>query len=144
MSTKTASDLSVQTTDHPNIGRIREAFAAFSRGDLAAVRASMTDDCVWTNGGAGPLAGSFQGWTEIEGMFGKLLELTGGTFTMNVLSMLADDQHAVAIYDATSTVNGTTGTFRFILTDEMTADGKTKSTHTLAFDQAGADAHIAG
>lgn len=142
MSTTTKPDLSITTTEHPNVQRLREAFAAFSRGDLDTVRASMTEDCVWTNGGTGPLAGSYAGWDAIAQMFGRLLEITDGTFAMNVLSTQADGNYAIAIYDATSTVNGTTGTFRFVITDEMTPEGKVKATHSLAYDQAAADAHL--
>lgn len=138
------SDLSVISTEHPNVQRLRAAFEAFSKGDLDTVRASLTDDCVWTNGGTGALAGAYKGWAEIEGMFDKLITLTGGTFAMNVLSTQADGNFAIAIYDATSTVNGKHGTFRFVITDEMTPEGKVASTHTLAFDQAGADAHLNG
>lgn len=144
MATTTKSDLSVITTEHPNVQRLRDAFAAFSRGDLDTVRGSMTEDCVWTNGGTGPLAGSYKGWAEIEGMFDRLITLTGGTYTMDVLSTQADGNFAIAIYDATSTVNGRHGTFRFVITDEMTPEGKVRSTHTLAYDQVGADAHLAG
>lgn len=144
MATTTKNDLSVETTEHPNVGRMRTGFAAFSRGDLEAVHATMTDDCVWTNAGSGPLKGSYQGWDAIQAMFGKLIELTGGTFSMNVLSTLADDKYAVAIYDSTSTVNGKTGTFRFVMTEEVTPDGKSAVTHSMALDQAAADKHLEG
>jgi ketosteroid isomerase-like protein len=142
MATTTKSDLSVTTTEHPNVGRTRAAFDAFARGDLDAVRASLTDDCTWTNNGTSPIAGTFRGWEAISTMFGKLFEVTGGTFSMNVISCLADDKHAVTIYDATSTINGTKGTERFCLIDEMTPDGKAKATRTLAYDQASADSHF--
>lgn len=144
MSTKTKPDLSITTTDHPNAIRIRKAFAAFGAGDLDTVRASMTENCTWTNVGSSVIAGSFQGWDAIVGMFGRLLETTGGTFTMSVVSTLADDDRAVAVYDATSTINGRTDTQRFVLIDEMTPEGKVSATQVLAYDQARADAHFAG
>jgi hypothetical protein len=77
-------------------------------------------------------------------MFGKLMELTGGTFTMNVLSAVADHLYAIAIYDATSTINGKTATQRYVLVEELTPDGKVTSTHGMAFDQEAADAHTNG
>lgn len=144
MATTTRPDLSVTTTDHPNVGRIRAAFAAFSAGDLEAVRASMSDDAVWTNAGRSPISGAHVGWPAIQAMFGRLLELTAGTFSMQVLSTLADDRHAVAVYDATSTVNDVTATHRFVLVDDVGPDGRTTATHVLAYDQAAADAHLGG
>ncbi|MGZ6793868.1 MAG: nuclear transport factor 2 family protein [Mycobacteriales bacterium] len=141
MATQTKSDLSITTTDHPNAKRTREAFEAFTRGDLETVRASLTSDCAWTNAGTSPIAGTYKGWDSISAMFGKLIDLTDGTFSMKVVSCMADDQHAVTIYDATSTIHGKKATERFCLIDEMTRDGKAKATHVLAYDQPKADKH---
>jgi ketosteroid isomerase-like protein len=142
-STRSTSDLSITTTDHPNAIRIREGFAAFSRGDLDHVRATMTPDCAWTNSGASEVAGTFRGWDEIVGMFGALIERTGGTLVMDVVSTLGDDTHAVALYDMTSTIAGVTETHRFALIEELTADGRAATCTGLAYDQAAADAHFA-
>jgi ketosteroid isomerase-like protein len=146
MSTSTPS-IPAQTvagTEHPNVERVRAAFDAFARGDLDAVRDSATPDATWTNAGAGPLAGTFRGWPEVSGMFGRLFELTGGTFSMEVRSLLADDARAVAVYDGTSTVAGRTATHRFVLVDEMGPDGRATATTLLAYDQEAADRHMAG
>lgn len=142
MATTTKPDLSIQTTDHPNAVRMREAFDAFSRGDLDTVRQHLTDDCSWTNAGSSAISGTHRGWDAIAAMFGELLQRTGGTFAMKVHSTIADDRFAVAVYDATSTVKGVSATQRFVLIDEMTKDGKVKATQTLAYDQAAADQHF--
>ena len=144
MATSTKHDeLSIVRTEHPNATHLREGFAAFARGDLDTVRADMAETCIWTNGGTSAVAGTFTGWDEISGMFGTLFEMTGGTLSMNVVSAIADDTHAVAIYDSTSTVGGVTETNRFVLIDEFDAEGKIRSTQNLAYDQAKADAHAA-
>lgn len=135
-------DLSITTTEHPNVGRMRAGFDAFSRGDLDAVKATLTDDCTWTNGGTSAIAGTYQGWDQIVGMFGTLLETTGGTFTMSLISTVADDNNAITVYDATSTIKGQTATQRFVMVDEMTIDGRTQAAHLFAYDQAAADAHM--
>ena len=75
-------------------------------------------------------------------MFGALVNTTGGTFSMNVLSTVADDLHAMAVYDATSTIKGVTDTQRFVIIDDMTPEGKASAVHSLAYDQAAADAHF--
>jgi ketosteroid isomerase-like protein len=146
MSTSTPSipAQTVPVSEHPNVARVRAAFDAFARGDLDTVRDSATEDATWTNAGTGPLAGTFRGWSEISGMFGRLFEITGGTYTMEVRSVLADDARAVAVYDGTSTVAGRTATHRFVLIDEMGPDGRATATTLLAYDQEAADRHIAG
>lgn len=142
--TQTKSDLSIVKTEHANAARLREGFAAFGRGDLEHVRRQMTDDATWTNAGSSVLAGTHAGWDAISQMFGGLFEVTGGTFSMDLLSCLADDARAVAIYDATSTVAGQTRTMRFCFVQELNTEGLATATTVLAYDQAAADAHLNG
>jgi ketosteroid isomerase-like protein len=143
VATKTAKDeLSIVRTEHPNATRLREGFAAFARGDLDAVRADMAENCTWVNTGTTELAGTYTGWDQISGMFGRLFELTDGTLSMNVVAAIGDDTHAIAIYDSTSTIGGVTATNRFILIDELDASGQIVSTQNMAYDQAAADAHL--
>ena len=141
--TETKPDLSIVTDEHPNAISMRESFAAFARGDLDAVLDRMTDDCTWHNAGNGPIAGAHQGREAITSMFVQLFTLTDGTFTTTPLTILADDARAVAVYDATATVAGETRTMRWVLTDELDADGRTTSAHTFCYDQDAADALLA-
>lgn len=142
--TQITPDLSITRTEHPNAARLREGFAAFGRGDLDHVRREMTDDATWTNAGSSLVSGTYAGWDAIEGMFVKLFEATDGTFAIDLLSCLADDDRAVAVYDATSTVAGQTRTMRFSFVQELNAEGLATATISLAYDQAAADAHMAG
>lgn len=144
MATTTSSkpDLSITTTEHPNAQRLRDGFASFARGDLDAVRASFTPDITWTTAGSGPLAGEHRGWDAVAEMFGTLITVTDGTFSMDLQSVVADDRHAVAIYDATSTTGGTTATLRFVMVDEMTNAGLVRATRVFAYDQEAADRHL--
>jgi ketosteroid isomerase-like protein len=143
MGTTVTPDLSISTPEHPNVTRTRAAFAAFARGDLDAVREHFATDATWTNGGSSVLAGTFRGWDEIVGMFGALFEATGGTYRNDLVSVVADDTTAVAVYDATSTIGGQEATERFVLIDELTPDGRVRATRNLAYDQGAADAHLA-
>lgn len=142
--TQITPDLSITTTEHPNAVRMREAFAAFARGDLDAVLADMTDDCTWTNAGSSAIAGDHTGKEAIAKMFVELFTITDGTFSTTPLTILADDARAVAVYDATATVAGRTETLRWVLVDELDADGKVSSAHCACYDQAAADALMAG
>ena len=133
-------DLTQQTAAQANAQRLRDAFAAFDRGDLDHLRANTADNATWTNAGSSPIAGTYRGWDEVQGMLGKLFEITGGTFKTSLQSILSNDHQSCAIYDATATVNGRTDTQRFIVIDTYTADGKVKTTDVVAFNQAAADA----
>lgn len=140
-STGTA-DLRVVTTEHPNAVTMRRAFEAFGRGDLETVRQSLADDCTWTNPGSTPISGTYRGWEEISNMFVSLFELTGGTHHNTVIDVLADDLHAVAVYDATSTIAGHTATNRNVLINEIDADGRATSCTNLAYDLESTEAHL--
>ena len=133
----------MHSTDEPGVVRMRQAFGAFAKGDLATVQATFTSDIVWINSGDNPLSGEHRGWEQVEQMFGTLFELTGGTFTMDVLSIVGDAQHAVAIYDETATINGVTETHRACLVGELTPEGLTRLVRLLPYDQAANNAQFA-
>ncbi len=141
-STTDNADLRVVTTEHPNAITMRRAFDAFGRVDLETVRQSLADDCTWTASGNTPISGVYRGWEEISGMFLSLFELTGGTHSNALVDVLADDLHAVAIYDATSTVDGRTATLRNVLIDEIDADGRATTCTNLPYDLKAAEAHL--
>lgn len=141
--TRTTPDLSIVRTEHPNAANLREAFAAFARGDLDAVLDRMTDGCTWTNAGSGPLSGTYRGRKAIEQMFLQLFTLSDGSVTNTPLSILADDARSVGVYDSTLTVAGETATMRWVLVCELDADGRITAVHNACFEQAAADALLA-
>ena len=64
-----------------NIDNTRKAYAAFGSGDIATLLELIAPDCSWHVGGRSPLAGDYIGHDQILGYFGKLAEMTDGTFT---------------------------------------------------------------
>jgi len=65
--------------EHPNVPRIRQAYAALAAGDLPSVLEQFAPDIIFHVGGDGPLAGAQKG---IEGATAALMhgfELSGGT-----------------------------------------------------------------
>jgi ketosteroid isomerase-like protein len=84
---------------HPNAELIRLGFNDFAVGDLEAVSALLADDITWTHTGEHILAGEYHGKTEVFEYFGKLLELTKGTFHQSIHAILADDDHVVVLTD---------------------------------------------
>jgi uncharacterized protein len=85
---------------HPNEELVRSAFDAFAKGDVDTLRESMDQDAVWYVPGRNQLSGDHRGVDAILGFFGKTMELSGGSFRMEVHDVVANDDHAVALFGA--------------------------------------------
>ena len=91
---------------HANEDLIRSGYEAFGRGDVAAVTALFADDIAWHIGGTSLVSGDYRGPQEVLGFFGKLAELSGGTFRLEVHDILANDKHAVVLATASGQRDG--------------------------------------
>jgi uncharacterized protein len=87
--------------EHPNVELLRRTAAAFAARDVPALSELLHDDAVWTVGGRSAIAGEYRGLGEILALFGRVAELTGGTYRIDPLRFLADDDHGVTLYRAT-------------------------------------------
>lgn len=124
--------------------QIRDAYAAFARGDLEAVRASMTDDCTWyLTDGDNPFTGTYTGWQEIAGLLGRLMEISDGTWRSEVDDVCAapDGQRAAAFVTATSTVKGATLAAKQVAA-YFAENGKITQIYFHTDDVAAMDAHL--
>ena len=83
---------------HPNEEIVRSGFDAFAKGDVDTLRQLFDQDAVWHVPGRSPLSGDHRGMDAILGFLARTMELTGGTFRAEVHDVVADDEHAVAIY----------------------------------------------
>jgi uncharacterized protein len=91
---------------HPNEGVVRNGYDAFSRGDMDALRGLFADDIVWHAAGRNPLAGDHRGIDEVLGYFGRTMELTGGTFRVELHDVVANDDHTVGLHVAKAQRDG--------------------------------------
>lgn len=82
---------------HPNGELIQRGFDAFASGDMETINGLFSDDITWHLPGTGVLSGDYHGKEQVFGMFGRLLELTEGTFHQEIHAILADDEHVVVI-----------------------------------------------
>jgi ketosteroid isomerase-like protein len=92
--------------EHPNAVRIRDGYAAFAKGDFAVLNDLFAEDLVWHHGGRSQLTGDYRGRDAVYEFFGKLLEVTQGTFHMELEAAFANDELGVALVVASSSVNG--------------------------------------
>ena len=123
---------------HPNEELVRRAFDAFAKGDVETLRELTDQDAVWHAPGRGPLAGDYRGIDEILGFFAKVAELTGGTFRADLHDVVANDEHAVAIYVARAEREGRTYENRNVLVQHI-RNAKLVETWLLSDDQYAAD-----
>lgn len=92
--------------DHPNVDLLRRGFEAFSNGDFDTLRDVFSEDVVFHVGGNNPLAGDYKGIDEVFGFLGRLVEETGGTFSLDLHDVLANDEHGVALVRASAERQG--------------------------------------
>jgi uncharacterized protein len=124
---------------HPDEEVVRRGYGAFSRGDMQALRELFDPDIVWHTPGRSQLAGDYRGVDAVLGFFGRTMELTGGTFRVEVHDVVANDEHVVGLHAVTAERDGKT------LLDNNTLvchvrDGRTSEVWQFWTDQYAADA----
>jgi ketosteroid isomerase-like protein len=85
------------TTAQINADLIRRAYDAFSRGDMEGVFALFAKDILWHVPGRGPLSGDYRGHVEVQGFFQHFMELSSGTFRLQVDRILAEGDLVVVL-----------------------------------------------
>ena len=80
-----------------NAALIKSAYDAFSRGDIPGAMAAFAEDIFWHVPGRGPLSRDYRGHAEVLGFFGHFMELSGGTFRLQVDDVLAKGDRVVVL-----------------------------------------------
>jgi ketosteroid isomerase-like protein len=91
--------------EHPNVGRVRDAYAAFAAADLGAALKDLAPDAVFHFGGSGPNSGDHRGPEDITAALVSNFELTNGTQALDIKGIYADDHRAVVVLRETATRN---------------------------------------
>jgi ketosteroid isomerase-like protein len=60
----------------------------------------FAEDAVWRVPGSNAMTGEYRGRDEIVSFLRRTAELTGGTYRVELLWVVADDAHTVAVYRA--------------------------------------------
>ena len=76
---------------------VADAYAAFARGDVPKAMAAMADDILWHVPGRGPLSRDYRGHQEVLGFFQHFMELSSGTFRIQVDDVLAKGDRVIAL-----------------------------------------------
>jgi ketosteroid isomerase-like protein len=133
-----AADAEGGAMAHPNEELVRRGFEAFSKGDVDTLRELFGPDAVWHAPGRSPLSGDHRGVDDILGFFARTLELTAGTFRVELHDVVANDEHAVALYVARGEREGRTLEDRSVLVSHV-RNGKLLETWQHSEDQYAAD-----
>ncbi len=82
---------------HPNEQMIRDAYAAFGRGDIDGYLAACRDDFAFNVPGRSRVAGSYRGRAGFMRLVGAVMELSAGRFEEEVVDVLANERHGVVL-----------------------------------------------
>ena len=84
---------------HPNALRLRQLFEAFRQADLETIQSVIDADAVWHfPGRSGKLAGSHRGREAVLEFLLQVQSLTDGTFHLELIDVLANDERAVVLF----------------------------------------------
>ncbi|CCH89394.1 conserved protein of unknown function [Modestobacter italicus] len=89
-------------SEHPHVTVVRTAYDAFAKGDLTALDEVLAEDVRWHLPGRNQFSGTYAGPPAVYEMFGRLMAATEGSFRIEVRTVLADDEHVLALVDVTA------------------------------------------
>ena len=124
---------------HPNEEIVRQGYKAFGEGDMDTLRALFAPDAVHSAPGNNLLAGEYKGIDNILAYYGKLFELSDGTFSAELQSTKAEgDDRVVATHRNKAQRGGKTldqdETLTFTIADGKIARLEEKHPDPAAYD----------
>jgi ketosteroid isomerase-like protein len=126
-----------------NVTAVRTGYAAFNAQDIPGLKAVLAQDCTQHVPGKSQLAGEYKGLDAVLGYYGKIGELTQGTFRADLIETHSDGRgHVTAVHQITATRNGVTRVSRGSILFTFYA-GRATDLLELHADQAGDDAFFA-
>ena len=87
---------------------VRRGYKAFGEGDMEHFRAIYTPDVVQRMPGNNQLSGEHEGVDNVLGLYGKLFELSGGTFSVELTSVRTEGDKVVTVHHAKGEREGRT------------------------------------
>ena len=87
---------------------VRRGYKAFGEGDMETFRSIYTPDVVQNQPGKNQLSGEHTGVDNVLGLYGRLFELSGGTFVAGLKSVKTEGDKVVAVHSAKAEREGKT------------------------------------
>jgi len=89
-------------------GIIRRGYKAFGEGDMETLGSLYTPDVVQRQGGNNQTSGEYKGVDNVMGLYGKFVELSGGTFAVDLKSVKTEGDKVVTVHHAKGEREGKT------------------------------------
>lgn len=129
--------------EHPNAELLRKFYDARARDDRETIVAMLDEDVAWHDPYPPPHGGDLRGAEAVlSDIFDRAGKLTGGTTRMWLHDVLANDVHAVALVNWSSTYKGRTMEGREVAVYHV-RDGKITEAWFYPEDKAASDEFFA-
>ncbi len=89
-------------TEHPNAKLVRRCYRAFAQDDVGVLGEVLDAAVVWHEPGRSPLGGDHTGPAGLHDLLEKFGALSGGTFKLDLVDILATANRAVALHEMTA------------------------------------------
>jgi uncharacterized protein len=129
----------VMVAEHPNLATFRSIYAAFTTGDMDMLATFFDEGVVWHTPGRHRLAGTHEGRDAAFASFAEEFALSGGTYSVELRDVLANDEHIVALLYATAEREGKRLDQDYAIAFEM-RDGIVRAAWEVWKDQSSVDA----
>jgi ketosteroid isomerase-like protein len=123
---------------HPNLATFHSIYTAFTTGDMDTLATFFDEHVVWHTPGRHLLAGAFEGIDPTFASFTEEFERSGGSYSVEVRDVLANDEHIVTLLHATADRNGKRLDQDYVIVFRM-RDGKVEAAWEVWRDQASVD-----
>ena len=77
------------------IEKVRQFYTALAQGDFETVGALLSDDLVWHQPGKGTLSGIYNGKQNVFTHFGRMAQLSNGTFAIDQVDYVTENSDLV-------------------------------------------------
>ena len=90
---------------------IRKAYEDFAQGNVPSVFAAFDVGMTWHVPGHSPLSGDYTGHDQIGGFFQRTMELSRGSFSIDVHNVMAENDLVVVLVTVNAQRNGLSASF---------------------------------
>ena len=97
--------MTTPTATHPNVDALRRMDEAMAQNDMEAFFAGYGDDVLVHIGGNNKLTGDYRGLGQLQALFGRFMEASGG-YSFENHAYLADGEHGVILQRGTMQRDG--------------------------------------
>lgn len=119
---------------------VQTYFEALAKGDLVTLGNLFAEDIIWHQPGKGSLSKTYHGKAELFPLFGKFMEISGGSFKIDFVKNIMANQEFVIATLSFSAEKANGQRIQMDGVDMMKIeDGKIKEVYLFSADQAAED-----